>query len=85
MDFTAYTTDNWQDQLEYIATKEGFNFSIDGNGDITLQKFSPYGQDFNIELVHPRVYKEALADLNAQLESYDVNEQAMVWYGANRG
>ena len=23
MDFTIPTTDNWQDQLEYIATKEG--------------------------------------------------------------
>ncbi|WP_417145896.1 hypothetical protein [Porphyromonas sp.] len=85
MDFTAYTTDNWQDQLELIATKEGFNFTQDEDGDITLQKFSPYGQDFTIELVKPLDYRDALDELNTQLASYDVNEQAMVWYGANRG
>ena len=85
MDFTAYTTDNWQDRLEYIATKEGFNFTQDEDGDITLQKFSPYGQDFTIELVKPLDYRDALDDLNAQLSSYDVNDEAMVWYGANRG
>ena len=51
MDITIPTTDNWQDQLEYIATKEGFNFTIDENGDITLQKFSPRRQDFTIELM----------------------------------
>lgn len=85
MDFTVYTTDNWQDRLEYIATKEGFNFTQDEDGDITLQKFSPYGQDFTIELVKPLDYRDALDDLNAQLSSYDVNDEAMAWYGANRG
>lgn len=85
MDFTAYATDNWQDQLELIATKEGFNFTQDEDGDITLQKFSPYGQDFTIELIKPLDYRDALDQLNTQLASYDVNEQAMVWYGANRG
>ena len=65
MDFTAYTTDNWQDRLEYIATKEGFNFTQDEDGDITLQKFSPYGQDFTIELVKPLDYRDALDDRNA--------------------
>ena len=39
MDFTIPTTDNWQEQLEYIATKEGFNFTQDEDGNITLQKF----------------------------------------------
>lgn len=85
MDFTVYTTDNWQDQLELIATKNGFSCTQDEDGDITLQKFSPRGQDFTIELVKPLDYKEALDDLNAQLASYDVSEQTMVWYGANRG
>ena len=85
MDFTIPTTENWQDQLEYIATKEGFNFTQDEDGDITFQKFSPYGQDFNIELMKPLDYRDALDDLNTQLASYDVNEQAMMWYGANRG
>lgn len=85
MDFTAYATDNWQDQLELIATKEGFNFTQEEDGDITLQKFSPYGQDFTIELIKPLDYRDALDQLNTQLASYDVNEQAMVWYGANRG
>lgn len=85
MDFTIPTTDNWQEQLEYIATKEGFNFTQDEDGSITLQKFSPYGQDFTIELIKPLDYRDALDQLNTQLASYDVNEQAMVWYGANRG
>ena len=85
MDFTIPTTDNWQEQLEYIATKEGFNFTQDEDGDITLQKFSPYGQDFTIELIKPLDYRDALDQLNTELASYDVNEQAMVWYGANRG
>lgn len=85
MDFTIPTTDNWQDQLEYIATKEGFNFTQDEDGGITLQKFSPYGQDFTIELIKPLDYRDALDQLNTELASYDVNEQAMVWYGANRG
>lgn len=85
MDFTIPTTDNWQDQLEYIATKEGFNFTQDEDGNITLQKFSPRRQDFTIELTKPLDYKDTLDDLNAQLASYDVNEQTMVWYGANRG
>ena len=85
MDFTIPATENWQEQLEYIATKEGFNFTQDENGDITLQKFSPRRQDFTIELIKPLDYKDALDELNAQLASYDVNEQAMMWYGANRG
>lgn len=85
MDFTIPTTDNWQEQLEYIATKEGFNFTQDEDGDITLQKFSPYGQDFTIELIKPLDYRDALDQLNTQLASYDVNDEAMVWYGANRG
>ena len=85
MDFTIPTTDNWQEQLEYIATKEGFNFTQDEDGNITLQKFSPRRQDFTIELMKPLDYRETLDDLNAQLASYDVNEQTMVWYGANRG
>lgn len=85
MDFTIPTTDNWQDQLEYIATKKGFNFTQDGVGDIILQKFSPWRQDFTIQLIKPLDYRDALDDLNAQLASYDVNEQTMVWYGANRG
>lgn len=85
MDFTIPTTDNWQDQLEYIATKEGFNFTQDEDGGITLQKFSPYGQDFTIELIKPLDYRDALDQLNTELASYDVNEQAMLWYGANRG
>lgn len=85
MDFTIPTTDNWQEQLEYIATKEGFNFTQDEDGGITLQKFSPYGQDFTIELIKPLDYRDALDQLNTELASYDVNEQAMVWYGANRG
>ena len=85
MDFTIPTTDNWQEQLEYIATKNGFGFMLDEDGDITLQKFSPRGQDFTIELVKPLDYKDALEDLNAQLASYDVSDEAMVWYGANRG
>ena len=85
MDFTAYITDNWYDQLELIATKNGFGCTQDEDGDITLQKYSPRGKDFTIELVKPLDYKDALNDLNDQLASYDVNEQAMVWYGANRG
>lgn len=85
MDFTIPTTDNWQDQLEYIATKKGFNFTQDGVGDIILQKFSPWRQDFTIQLIKPLDYRDALDDLNAQLASYDVNDEAMVWYGANRG
>ena len=85
MDFTIPTTDNWQDQLEYIATKEGFHFTQDEDGGITLQKFSPYGQDFTIELIKPLDYRDALDQLNTELASYDVNEQAMLWYGANRG
>ena len=85
MDFTIPTIDNWQDQLEYIATKEGFNFTQDEDGGITLQKFSPYGQDFTIELIKPLDYRDALDQLNTELASYDVNEQAMLWYGANRG
>lgn len=85
MDFTIPTTENWQDQLEYIATKEGFNFTQDEDGDITLQKFSPYRQDFTIELPKPLDYRDALDDLNTQLSSYDVNDEAMMWYGANRG
>lgn len=85
MDITIPTTDNWQDQLEYIATKEGFNFTIDENGDITLQKFSPRRQDFTIELMKTLYYSDTLDDLKAQLASYDVNEQTMAWYGANRG
>ena len=85
MDFTIPTPDNWQDQLEYIATKDGFNFTHDEDGGITLQKFSPYGQDFTIELIKPLDYRDALDQLNTELASYDVNEQAMVWYGANRG
>ena len=85
MDFTIPTTDNWQEQLEYIATKEGFNFTQDEDGNITLQKFSPMRQDFTIELVKPLDYRETLDDLNAQLASYDVTEQTMLWYGANRG
>lgn len=85
MDFTVYTTDNWQDQLELIATKNGFGCTQDEDGNITLQKFSPRGQDFTIELVKPLDYKDALDDLNTQLASYDVSEQTMVWYGANRG
>lgn len=85
MDFTIPTTANWQEQLEYIATKEGFNLTQDEDGSITLQKFSPYGQDFTIELIKPLDYRDALDQLNTQLASYDVNEQAMVWYGANRG
>ena len=75
MDFTIPTTDNWQDQLELIATKNGFGCRQDEDGDITLQKFSPRGQDFTIELVKPLDYKDALDDLNAQLASYD----GMVW------
>ena len=85
MDFTAYASDNWYDQLELIATKNGFGCTQDEDGDITLQKFSPRGQDFTIELVKPLDYKDALDDLRAQLASYDVSEQTMVWYGANRG
>ena len=85
MDFTIPTTDNWQEQLEYIATKKGFSFTIDENGDITLQKFSPRRQDFTIELMKTLYCRDTLDDLKAQLASYDVNEQTMVWYGANRG
>lgn len=85
MDFTIPTTDNWQEQLEYIATKEGFNFTQDEDGNITLQKFSPRQQDFTIELIKPLDYRDALDDLNAQLASYNVNDEAMMWYGANRG
>lgn len=85
MDFTIPTTDNWQEQLEYIVTKKGFNFTQDEDGNITLQKFSPWRQDFTIELIKPLDYRDALDDLNAQLASYDVNDEAMVWYGANRG
>lgn len=79
------TTDNWQERLEYVATKQGFDFTLNEEGSVTLQKFSPCRQDFTVELESVSDYRDALRQLSDRAERYDVNEEAMLWYGAKRG
>ena len=49
-----------------------------GNKWVTFSKFSPYGQDFNIELYYVN-YDQLVDELDRYYENFDVSSEAYLW------
>lgn len=64
-------------KLINIAEKLDWSISIDGR-DITLQKYSPAGQDFNVELKAQNM-QEAVMELKSRCDNFDCSEEAYLW------
>jgi hypothetical protein len=73
-------------KLVNVAEKLGWSVRID-NKDFTFSKFSPAGQDFNIEITADDL-EEVVEKIQDRCNSFDCSEETYLWldesgHGAN--
>ena len=76
-----------QKQIIDAADKAGWDCKIEKtkNGyDICFNTYSPCGQDVNCE-ISVRTLDKVPDEVHEYWQAYDPEEEAMLWFGANRG
>lgn len=65
------------DKIIKVAENLGWSVTIEEN-DFNLQKFSPAGQDFNIEITVDNI-TDFVNAIREKYESFDVSEETYLW------
>lgn len=60
-----------------VAEKLGWVVSINGN-EFTFSKYSPAGQDFNIEIIANDL-EEVIEEIQERCDSFDCSEETYLW------
>lgn len=62
-----------------IKVSKKLDWNVDVNGqDITFQKYSPAGQDFNVTITATNL-EEVVDKLNQQCDSFDCSYETYIW------
>ena len=76
-----------QSKIESAAGKAGWSCRIEKTDDgyeVLFRTDSPCGQDVNCEIVVKKL-NDVPNEVHDYWQSYDPDEEALLWYGANRG
>lgn len=69
---------NYKTNIYVAADKLGWNVDITED-DVTFQKYSTYGQDFNMTVQLAETFDEFVHNLYEYYDSFDVSTEAYAW------